>query len=90
MLPRAAWVDDTQCGLKAFSASAAQQIFSCTRIDGFAFDVEVLALAHRAGLAVTQLPVDIQYPAGSTVRLVAHSAQMAADLWRIRRHTVRR
>ena len=37
---------DTQCGFKAFRAEVAERIFSQTRIDGWAFDIEVLALAR--------------------------------------------
>jgi dolichyl-phosphate beta-glucosyltransferase len=37
---------DTQCGFKAFRAEAAKRIFSQTVIDGWGFDIEVLALAR--------------------------------------------
>ncbi len=40
---------DTQCGFKAFSAEAAEQIFSVARIDGWGFDIEALALARKFG-----------------------------------------
>ena len=42
-------LDDTQCGFKAFTAAAAEEIFAGQRLDGFAFDVEVLMLADRLG-----------------------------------------
>jgi dolichyl-phosphate beta-glucosyltransferase len=46
-------VRDTQCGFKAFTAAAAQDLFARARVDGWAFDLEILALArHRCyGLA---------------------------------------
>lgn len=48
-------IRDTQCGFKAFRDYAAEKIFSRTVIDGWAFDVEVLALAralkYRIGIA---------------------------------------
>jgi len=37
---------DTQCGFKAFRAGVAERIFSRTRIEGWGFDIEVLALAR--------------------------------------------
>jgi dolichyl-phosphate beta-glucosyltransferase len=37
---------DTQCGFKAFRDSVAEQIFSQTTIEGWGFDIEVLALAR--------------------------------------------
>jgi dolichyl-phosphate beta-glucosyltransferase len=39
-------IRDTQCGFKAFRAEAAERIFSRTTIDGWGFDIEVLALAR--------------------------------------------
>ena len=36
---------DTQCGLKAFRREAAHQLFSRAKVNGFAFDVELLLLA---------------------------------------------
>lgn len=38
---------DTQCGFKAFTQEAAEQIFPVTRIDRWGFDTEVLALARH-------------------------------------------
>ncbi len=49
---------DTQCGFKAFRHKAAREIFSRSKIDGFAFDAEVLLVAHRLGLRVDELPVE--------------------------------
>lgn len=43
---------DTQCGFKAFRARPAEQIFSVSRIDGFGFDIEALALARHFGYVV--------------------------------------
>lgn len=43
---------DTQCGFKAFTAEAAEQIFSVARIDGWGFDIEALALARNFGYRI--------------------------------------
>jgi len=37
---------DTQCGFKAFRAPVAERLFSQATIEGWAFDVEILALAQ--------------------------------------------
>jgi dolichyl-phosphate beta-glucosyltransferase len=74
---------DTQCGFKAFRASAAQLLFRLTRIDGFAFDVEVLTLASRLGLTVAEVPVHWRAVEGTRVRTVADSFRMTRDLLRI-------
>jgi glycosyltransferase involved in cell wall biosynthesis len=50
-------VRDTQCGFKAFTAEAARALFSLGRIDGWAFDLEILALARRAGFAIAEVGV---------------------------------
>lgn len=80
-----AGVHDTQCGFKAFRRAAAQAIFSQQRLDGFAFDVEVLLLAQKLGLHVADLPVEWRNSPESKVRLVRDSVQMLRDTLRIRR-----
>lgn len=47
---------DTQCGFKAFTAAAAQTVFSKARIDGWGFDIEALALARRHHLKIGIIP----------------------------------
>jgi glycosyltransferase involved in cell wall biosynthesis len=51
-------VRDTQCGFKAFTAEAARDLFARGRIDGWAFDLEILALARRAGYAIAEVGVE--------------------------------
>ncbi|MCL4437570.1 glycosyltransferase family 2 protein [Patescibacteria group bacterium] len=48
---------DTQCGFKAFSKEAALKIFDLSRISGWGFDVEALALAHHFGYKIKEIPV---------------------------------
>lgn len=43
---------DTQAGFKAFTKKSAEEIFSRTRMNGFSFDIEVLALARRLGYKI--------------------------------------
>jgi len=83
VLPRS--FGDTQCGLKGFRHEAAQEIFSNTRIDRFAFDVEVLWLAWYRGMTIVEVPVELDNAAGSTVRLSTDAVRMLRDLVRIRR-----
>ena len=51
-------VRDTQCGFKAFTAEAARDLFARGRIDGWAFDLEILALARRRGYAIAEVGVE--------------------------------
>ncbi len=77
---------DTQCGLKGFRRKAARAIFSQARIDGFAFDVELLLLSDRMGLTVTEFPVMWDNPSMSTVNIRAQAWPICQDLWRISRN----
>jgi glycosyltransferase involved in cell wall biosynthesis len=76
---------DTQSGLKGFRRAAARAIFSRTRLDGFAFDVEVLFLAGRLGLEVAQVGVQARECEGSKVRVALDAQRMLRDVWAVRR-----
>jgi glycosyltransferase involved in cell wall biosynthesis len=76
---------DTQSGLKGFRRAAAHAIFSRTRLDGFAFDVEVLFLARRLGLNVAQVSVQPMECEGSKVRVALDAQRMLRDVWAVRR-----
>ena len=75
---------DTQCGFKAFTASAVERIFPGLRTEGFAFDVEVLWRARRAGLAVAEAPVTYRFVSGSRVHLWREAPVMIGTLLRLR------
>jgi dolichyl-phosphate beta-glucosyltransferase len=75
---------DTQCGLKAFRSDVARLIFGHTRIDGFAFDVEVFFLVEQYHLSLAEVPVRIENSTRSTVRVVRDAARLVRDLFRIR------
>jgi glycosyltransferase involved in cell wall biosynthesis len=73
---------DTQCGFKAFRAEAAERIFSQATVDGWGFDIEVLALARalncRMGIISAHWvnddrshvrPIDYLRVLGDTVRV---------------------
>jgi len=63
-------LSDTQCGFKFFDADLARRLFAQSRTTGFAFDLELLALAHGAGVPVVELPVDWYDRRGSTLRTI--------------------
>jgi putative flippase GtrA len=76
---------DTQCGCKAFRGDVAKLLFGRTRLDGFAFDVEVLHLVERYRLSLTEVPVRSDDDGTSTVRVVRAALGMVRDLFRVRR-----
>lgn len=58
---------DTQCGFKAFRMDVCRPIVEGALIDRFGFDVELLYVAHRAGLRMLERPVRWDDVAGSKV-----------------------
>jgi dolichyl-phosphate beta-glucosyltransferase len=79
-----AGIADTQCGFKMFRREAASAIFSRQRISGFAFDVEILFIAHRLSLSISEIPVNWVAQPGSKVNLVTDSIRMLWDISHIR------
>ncbi len=58
-------IEDTQCGFKLFSAEAVELLFPHQTLDGWAFDVELLVMAKKAGFTVGEVPIDWYYGEGS-------------------------
>jgi glycosyltransferase involved in cell wall biosynthesis len=79
---------DTQCGLKGFRRQAALEVFGRARLDGFAFDAEVLFVARRLGLQVSEVPVRAEERDGSKVQLAVDALGMLRDVLRVRRWAV--
>jgi dolichyl-phosphate beta-glucosyltransferase len=75
---------DTQCGFKLFRGEVARELFGRLQTDGFAYDVEILWLARRAGYRLCEVPVRWINSTTSRVDPVRHSGQMLRDLLRIR------
>jgi dolichyl-phosphate beta-glucosyltransferase len=75
---------DTQCGFKLFRRRRCETIFRKQRLEGFAFDVELLFLARREGLAVAEIPVAWINSPDSRVHVVRDSLRMLRDVLRIR------
>jgi len=76
---------DTQCGLKAFRRDVAHLVFSQSRLDGFAFDVEVLHIVERHRMSLVEVPVRLVSEDTSTVSLVTAATEMIADVVKVRR-----
>ena len=72
------------CWPAAIRASAARELFSRQRVDGWSFDAEVLFLCRRAGLEVVEVPVRWTNRGDSRVRLRTAILESLADLLKIR------
>ena len=77
-------IADTQCGFKLFSRSAAHFLFGRLRSERFSFDVELLYIAQRAGMQITEVPINWNNIPESKINLVADSTRMFLDLLRFR------
>ncbi len=78
-------IRDTQCGFKGFRSSAAQAVFSRTKIDGFGFDVEVLYLAKILQLNIDQVAVEWYNDERTTVNPLTDATRMFFELLSIKK-----
>jgi dolichyl-phosphate beta-glucosyltransferase len=77
-------MNDTQCGLKGFRKDAAKDIFSLSRINGFAFDVEAIYIAMKRNYDIKRIPVKLRSQEGTSVSLWRHTIPMVLDLFLIK------
>jgi len=80
---------DTQCGLKGFKAAVAEDLFSVSRVNGFAFDVELLYVALKRNYDVKRLPVRLRTNETSTIRLAKEGIKMVADILTLKLNHIR-
>src|SRR5919205_3923063 len=79
---------DTQCGFKAFRMDVCRAVVEGALIDRFGFDVELLFIAHRAGLRMLEYPVRWNDVAGGSVSFKT-GLQGFAELNEVRRNSAR-
>lgn len=74
-------IRDTQCGFKLFTRRAAQLVFPVQRMNGWAFDCELLFLARlKFNLPALEVAVDWTDVDGSTLSVADASLEMARDI----------
>lgn len=71
---------DTQCGFKLFPGELARALAGAQRLDGYAYDVELLLLARRWRFVVREVGVRWRHVEASRVQPVRHSGEMFRDL----------
>jgi dolichyl-phosphate beta-glucosyltransferase len=81
-------VMDSQCGFKGFTDKTASILFNLQRLNGFAFDVEVLFIARKFGLPMKEVPVRWIDSPRSKVNPIIDSFKMLVELFRIRLNDV--
>lgn len=75
---------DTQCGLKAYTRRAAEQIFPRQTIERWGFDPEILFLAGKMGLKTREVSVEWAYDDRSKIHVVRDGLRMFGDIVKIR------
>ncbi len=85
VIPR---IRDTQCGFKAFSEKAAEDIFPRARIRSGIFDVEILAIAKLLEYRIKEIGVrweddpDSRFGIKSYLRSLLDTIKIRFNLWR--------
>src|SRR5512146_2837712 len=75
---------DTQCGFKAFTRGAAQEIFTRQRIERWGFDPELLFLAKKLGFRVAEVPVEWAHDERSKINPLTDGFRMFTEMLTIR------
>lgn len=76
-------VKDTQCGFKGFRADAADYLFRESKVDNFAFDVEILYLAFKNDMDIKKVPVHLIHDDYSTVSVWRHGPAMLVETFKL-------
>jgi dolichyl-phosphate beta-glucosyltransferase len=78
-------IRDTQCGFKLFTARAAIRIFEQVRTRGWAFDLEVLAIARHLAYRVDEVPVAWSDDPRTKISPLRDAVRITMEFLRIRR-----
>lgn len=76
---------DTQCGFKLFKSVVAKDVFQHLQLNGFAFDVELLARLNMRGCRITELPIQWSDQKGSSFRVFSDGIVAFKDLYSVHR-----
>lgn len=79
-------VADTQCGAKFASVQVWKAVLRWSQEDGYAWDVEVLAIARRLGISVQEVGIEWWHDERSRVNVGPDGLRMVWALPRIARH----
>jgi glycosyltransferase involved in cell wall biosynthesis len=75
---------DTQCGAKLFRREVMQPVLKNLGVTSWAFDVDMLFQAKRAGASIREIPTVWNDIAGSKIRIARASVQMFVAMVRLR------
>jgi dolichyl-phosphate beta-glucosyltransferase len=75
---------DTQCGFKGFKHNIAKKLFKVSRVNSFAFDVEIIYISLKRKYIIERIPVELRNSEDSTVSLAKHAPKMLADIFSLK------
>jgi dolichyl-phosphate beta-glucosyltransferase len=73
-------ISDFTCGFKGFTSKAAEDIFGNSKIERWAYDAEVLFLAHKYGYKIKEIPVEWKNREATRVKLGSATVTSFKDL----------
>jgi dolichyl-phosphate beta-glucosyltransferase len=76
---------DTQAGFKMLTGKESEKIFPRLTIDGWGYDIEMLAIARSLGCRICEIPITWINATGSKVTLRSYF-EVLGDIWRIRQN----
>jgi ubiquinone/menaquinone biosynthesis C-methylase UbiE len=76
-------VVDAQCGFKAVRTSVARDLISRIEDNGWFFDTELLALAHRSGMRINEVAVRWVDDDDSRVKIAKTAVDDLKGIWRL-------
>jgi dolichyl-phosphate beta-glucosyltransferase len=82
-------IADTQCGFKLFRRTVAQDLFGCSSINGYGFDLELLYVARQRGYNIAEIPVNWSDQPGSKVQALRDGLAMLRELALIRQKSAK-
>ena len=76
---------DTQTGLKLYNGDLIREIAPLRKIEGYAFDIELLALASKKKAKIIEMPVVLNYSRGESFGRIKFKDvwKMFTDTWKI-------
>lgn len=77
-------IEDSQCGFKMFTARAVEAILPHVSVEGWAFDVEMLAIARARGLRIVEVPIEWHYRSESRLSVGRDGLKMLREILAIR------
>jgi glycosyltransferase involved in cell wall biosynthesis len=75
---------DTQCGLKAFTRRAGEEVFTRQRIERWGFDPELLFIARKLGFRTVEIPVRWAHDNRSKINPVLDGLKMGSEMLKVR------